>query len=351
MKIPKKFGAVIAAILMVTMLAAFMNIQPASGLCALVEVPESSSQSTTFSRVWCEWYDGVLGVPDATLKYPDVAHVDTTMQIYIAWGGHLHAELWRDIKVYDENGYLCGTGVYGKWLQTWDSDYYFDEGYHQIYVEFYDDLAIDYDSTSYGLRYYWSGSPTDFAGYKWVVSYSIILYSHGFWDDLIDLQVHDFGDIKHDEIPPNQGNYELCPEDTSTYGSTVQWYEVYGQGSVITPNYLLGSAPNGYNAQISATSLNSVARICAYTNAPTYGEIYIYGRSVSNQARFLVYTSTNNYNWVLGEDQTVQYSANNQWIYCGHTVPGARYVLVVVYDSGIVSTMNIDCVSIGHDPS
>jgi hypothetical protein len=342
----------IATILLLSAFATLATMPKAAAYTGNTVYIEPYSADTTFQRVWCSFYDGMLGEPGKTITYHDVINIHGNADLWCNFFGHADADLYRGITVYDSNNdVVASTGTYpGIWLNHQDLGYTWTNDYVNFDVNFQDDMFIR--NANEGLLYYFSNAPAQFAGYRWVITYRMYITTYDIFGNYLDGVVYWYPTVTHDETSPNHTyNFEMCPEDTADYAASVPWTDTYGSAYVIDANNVCGSAPDGNCAQIGAYASNSHAFICTHLDGYAFGGIWVKCESISTQSDFLVYVSSNGNDWTLTKEQTLYYVPGLHWIDCGINIAGYSYVLLAVYDNGSPSQMYIDAIQTGVNPT
>jgi hypothetical protein len=345
----KQIACLLIAAVVALSLATFQHVEPVEAYGEYVYVPRSGQAE--FNRVYCYYWDGIWGIPEATVTYPQRAVISEGTYLRVPALGYTKAYLYRTIFVYRDGVYAYSGQIS---LNNQMGNFYWLPGTYYVQFTFYDDLYIKaYEPTNSpysGLRFYFDTSPTQFAGYKWVVSYSMAIYSYYAYGEVCDAAWITFGDIVHDEYNTPY-NWELCPECYARYANNVAWTSTYGQASVIQPSYALGSSPDGNAAQLWAYSNGAVAYAAYQLDGYAVGDVYLRVRAGNANSRLLVYVSEDNSNWILAGDTNLPQSGSFSWVNIGRPQTSRyRYVLAVAYNDGKISDVYIDCFRTGHPP-
>jgi len=121
----------------------------------------------------------------------------------------------------------------------------------------------------------------------------------------------------------------------------------YGTAGVSNQNNIIGSTNDGNYAYLYAISNNAMVHLhTALNSQASSGCVVVYGYAEHNyNSRFLVYVSTDNYNWYQICD-TYVYGTSCYPIDCGYYSGSFNYILLVAYDSGTQSKIYIDSVRV-----
>jgi rhodanese-related sulfurtransferase len=144
------------------------------------------------------------------------------------------------------------------------------------------------------------------------------------------------------------------PDPIADYWATsISWTETYGSAVIYNPSNLLGSFPDGADAELGALYQGDMARIISVTSAQATGEILLYGRTAyGTYSRLVVYVSSDNSNWDFVSDQYVD-NTDDEWISCGYA-SNFNYVMVIAYSDYYPYTycdLLVDCVCVVYsDP-
>jgi hypothetical protein len=139
----------------------------------------------------------------------------------------------------------------------------------------------------------------------------------------------------------------LIPDDEIHFACSTQWTETYGSASITNPYEAQYRTPDSNYATFLASSAGSLARASYWIGGPCSGTVYVYGDSMNSPfSRFLVYVSSDNYNWRLSREQLV-YNQGDRWIDCGTPSGTYQFVLVIAYNSGSTSYMKVNCINCG----
>jgi hypothetical protein len=147
------------------------------------------------------------------------------------------------------------------------------------------------------------------------------------------------------------------------YGNWVTSSYHWRQNSAATWNEagLLGRSPdypnNNYCAIIYAGTYQDMANIVTQLNAPGAGEVFVNAYSDSGYySHMRVYVSPNNQNWYLLPSGDQYISSNTPAYYdCGsvnQVYDGPiSYVMVIGWDSGCSTSLEVDCVQLINNPT
>ncbi len=321
-----------------------------------VRVPQNQNVYVDFNRAYCVSSDWILS-GYMSPYFHDVALVDVVGDVgireYNDWqfSGYCELRLLRRIQVYTSSGLEAETDWL--WINTggaWATSTYYDgfRYHYDVPVWFEDGLYVAHGA---GLNYGAPQLPVAFAERVWVVQYSYQILPMTWWGSYMwgDHTGSVMGYVIHDERS-NPQNWILSPCCSPCNVQSIAWTETYGSATLSNPSNIIGQA-NGAYAQLTANSQGSLARVCGYLNGFAGGRVYLYMRSLASNSRVLVYVSENNINWHLVGDRYVSYSQSYSWVDFGMPpINTYRYVLIIAYNSGLSSSINVDAVRTGHPP-
>lgn len=258
------------------------------------------------------------------------------------------------------DGILIGPTSGVTWVQTQDFDYY-----DWIGAQVYFTYDLSWNSVFYGYNQwpnYWTGDSFadmlgGWAGHTISVSFAIEWYQQNWWGGWDQIgatcnipDVYNPGPLSTATTHSEQG-WEtwkwMIPDGDIHFACSGPSQYTYLNAQVINPYNVQGRTPDGNYANLNTWQSSAMAQSTYWVGGTTSGTIYIYGDSTNSPfSRFLVYVSSDDYNWRLSSEQLV-YNSGNRWIDCGTPSGTYQYVLLCTYDSGSYSCMQIDCINIG----
>ncbi len=343
----KLIGTSIVLLLALSMLAGFATLPHALALETTHDVYEGNG-TINFDRVYCTFYDGMLGEPKKTVDYPDVARVHIDGNLWTTLFGHIEVDVYRHPTQINENNQYNfpqnGIWIYHDEFTSWGD-------YQSVSQSIYDDLCID-DQANVGLTWCWPYAEPQFSHYKWQVQYWVIIQSFNAFDECIDQYGYWTDTLVHDErsCTGTLYNYIPCPEDTPVYGGSVSWTEEYPSqyyADVSSATNALGSEDGNYATLSSWGQNGAMARLVIQLDSCGFGPINVRVCTPSGSGcNFYVYTSYDGSNWNFKGSPGI--GANSGWFW-QNVGDGAylNYVMLIALDQGAQSTIYVDAVKVG----
>jgi hypothetical protein len=366
----KIIGIMIISILAISTLA---MLTPKVAATGEYQFGSMSIDDTSFLRCYDYTYEQAHDGRSSNDVY-DTAWITASIPAYaMDHDTHLQARLLKCLTV---DGYTVHNGYWSPdslgigftngviWVNTQEFDYYDWMGADNINFAY----DLNWNSIYYGYDIfpnYWT--PDDFAndlsGHGWArhsfeVTFAIEWWEQNWWGGWDKIgATQDIPDESH--VGPLVGcvtshtdnGWEswtfMIPNDEIHFACSTQWTNVYGSASISYPYEAQYRTPDTNYATFLAASSGATARACYWIGGPCSGTVYIYGDSMNSPfSRFLVYVSSDNYNWRLSSEQLV-YNQADRWIDCGTPSGTYQYVLVIAYDAVSTSYMKINCINCG----
>ena len=313
-----------------------------------VQIHPSVSTEQEFQRVWDDYYDGYLGVPDATCTYYQQAIFDDDLLVSCSLGGHCHVYLYKWVYCYWEGQWHDSGLMLAR--ETVTGPYVPAGNYWVGPPDWTDDLGLNAGSTEWGLTWGWDFSECGFAGARWEVIYCVEVVSETMYHTYWDSDSYWYEALYHDETTGNEHNWQYAPSSDSEHAESVSWTNTYGTASVVNPTYGLEFA-DGAGCQLYAYSSGAVARVSYALAIDDGGNNHVHLKMKADYGSYMyVYISDDDTNWEELWSGYVSYGSYT-WKDCGHPdTEFYEYVMIVSYRNTATSSIYIDSVYTGQNP-
>jgi hypothetical protein len=363
----KTIAILIIAVLAVSTLA---MLTPKAAATGEWQIGNISIDDSTFLRCYDYNYEQNNNGYTSNEKY-DTAWMSVSLPAYtLGYDAQIQVHLLKQVTV-DGNIVRNGIFIDGAAIGytngvTWVDTYYFDY-YDWMGGECNPYYNLNWNSIFFGYDQfpnYWSPTTFEDDGLRWAghdikVYFAAEFYAqnwYGGWDkigatcDIPDavFDFHTMGGCTTDHSEEGWESWKwMIPDSNIHFACSTQWTNVYGSASISNPYEAQYRTPDSNYATFLSASSGATARACYWIGGPCSGTVYIYGDSMNSPfSRFLVYVSSDNYNWRLSSEQLV-YNNGDRWIDCGTPSGTYQYVLVIAYDSGTTSYMKVNCINCG----